>query len=98
MPFKNFGAFSKISLNTSKPPKGKNVQNVEGHNFAVEWHLEFGRILGETGLGRCYATIHGCRDLGQVSMVFLLKFLDKTPASLCESCRGMFDLQLCFRS
>jgi hypothetical protein len=36
MPFWNFGTFSKISLNTSKPPKEKNVQNVEAHNFAVE--------------------------------------------------------------
>jgi hypothetical protein len=34
--------FSKISLNTSKPPKGKNVQNVEAHNFVVEWHDWFG--------------------------------------------------------
>jgi hypothetical protein len=38
MPFRNFGTFSKISLNTSKPPKDKNVQNAEAHNFAVEWH------------------------------------------------------------
>jgi hypothetical protein len=56
MPFWNFGAFSKISLNTSKPPK--DVQNVEAHNFAVEWHLKFGRILGETGLGRCSTPVH----------------------------------------
>jgi hypothetical protein len=41
----------KISLNTPKPPKEKNVQNVEGHNFAVEWHWKFGRIDGETGRG-----------------------------------------------
>jgi hypothetical protein len=41
MPFWNFGTFSKISLNTSKPPKEKNVQDVEAHNFAVEWHLKF---------------------------------------------------------
>jgi hypothetical protein len=58
MPFWNFGAFSKISLNTSKPPKEKNVQNVEAHNFAVEWHLKFGGILGETGLGRCSTPVH----------------------------------------
>jgi hypothetical protein len=41
----------KISLNTPKPPKEKNMQNVGGHNFAVEWHLKFGRIDGETGRG-----------------------------------------------
>jgi hypothetical protein len=34
--------FSKISLNTSKPSKRKNVQNVEAHNFTVEWHGWFG--------------------------------------------------------
>jgi hypothetical protein len=49
----------KISLSTPKPPKEKNVQNVEGHNFAVEWHWKFGRIHGETGLGRCPAPVHG---------------------------------------
>jgi hypothetical protein len=41
----------KISLNTPKPPKEKNVQNVGGDSFAVEWRLKFGRIDGETGLG-----------------------------------------------
>jgi hypothetical protein len=46
MPFWNFGVFSKISLNTSKPPKKKNVQNVEAHNFAVGWHWEFEGNLG----------------------------------------------------
>jgi hypothetical protein len=36
-----------IPLNTSKPPKGKNVQNLKAHNFAVDWHLKFEEILGE---------------------------------------------------
>jgi hypothetical protein len=43
-------ARSKISLNTSKPPKKKNVQNVEAQNFAVDWHLKFGEIRGENAL------------------------------------------------
>jgi hypothetical protein len=47
MPFWNFGAFSKISLHTSKPPKEKNVQNVEAHNFDVDWHWKFEGNLGE---------------------------------------------------
>jgi hypothetical protein len=47
LPFYNFGTFSKISLNTSKPPKGKNVQNLKAHNFAVDWHLKFEGNLGE---------------------------------------------------
>jgi hypothetical protein len=34
----NFGTFSKVSLNTSKLPIGKNVQNFKAHNFSVEWH------------------------------------------------------------
>jgi hypothetical protein len=46
MPLWNFGVFSKISLNTSKPPKEKNVQNVEAHNFAVGWHWKFEGNLG----------------------------------------------------
>jgi hypothetical protein len=73
------------------------VQNVEAHNFAVEWHLKFGGILGETCLGRCPVPVHRRRDFDRVGMVFLLEFLDKTPTSLCGSCRGMFNLQLCFR-
>jgi hypothetical protein len=72
----------KISLNTPKPPKEKNVQNVWGHNFAVEWHLKFGRIYGETGLGRCGASVHGRREFSHVGMAFLLHPLDKTSASL----------------
>jgi hypothetical protein len=40
----------KISLNTSKRPKRKNVQKVEAHNFVDEWHLKFGGILGEKAL------------------------------------------------
>jgi hypothetical protein len=47
MPFWNFGTFSKISLNTSKPPKEKNVQNVEAHNIAIDWHWKFEGNLGE---------------------------------------------------
>jgi hypothetical protein len=39
--------FSKIFLNTSKPSKGENVQNVKAHNFAVDWRLKFEEILGE---------------------------------------------------
>jgi hypothetical protein len=97
MPFYNFGTFPKISLNTSKPPKGKNVQNVEAHNFAVDWYLKFGEILGETGLGRCPAPVHRRRVFDCVGMVFLLHCLNKTPTSPCESCRGIPNLQLCFR-
>jgi hypothetical protein len=59
MPFDNFGTFPEISQNTTKPPKGKNVQNVEAHKFVVDWHLKFGGILGETCLGRCPARILG---------------------------------------
>jgi hypothetical protein len=87
----------KISLNTPKPPKKKNVQNVGGHNFAVEWHLKFRRILGETNLGRCPAPVHWRRVFSHVGMAFLLHSLDQTHASLCESCRGIPNLQLCFR-
>jgi hypothetical protein len=43
----DLSTFSKISLNTSKPSKGKIVQNVKAHNFAVDWHLKFEEILGE---------------------------------------------------
>jgi hypothetical protein len=82
MPFWNFGAFSKISLNTSKPPKEKNVQNVEAHNFAVEWHLRFGRILGETGLGRCSTPIHWRRVFGHLVLPFLPKPVRETPYTL----------------
>jgi hypothetical protein len=82
MPFWNFGAFSKICLNTSKPPKGKNVQDVEAHNFAVEWHWRFGKILGETGLGRCSTPVHWRRVFGQLVLPFLLKPVRETPYTL----------------
>jgi hypothetical protein len=67
---------SKISLNTSKPPKGKNVQNVEAHNFVVDWHLKFRGILGEKCLGRCHVPVHKRREFDHVGMAFLLKFLN----------------------
>jgi hypothetical protein len=73
------------------------VQNVEAHNFVVDWHLKFRGILGETCLGRCHVPVHRRRDFDHVGMVFLLESLDKTPASLYESYRGMFTRQLCFR-
>jgi hypothetical protein len=73
------------------------VQNVEAHNFAVDWHLKFEEILGEKPFGRCPATVHRRREIGQIDMMFLLEFLNKTPTNFCESCRGMSDLQLCFR-
>jgi hypothetical protein len=55
------------------------VQDVEAHNFVVDWHLRFGGILCETGLGRCHVPVHRRRDFGRVGMVFLLGFLDKNP-------------------
>jgi hypothetical protein len=87
LPFQNFGTFSKISLNTSEPPKRKNVQNVEAHNFAVEWHGWFGVQEGENGKTKPWFTVHRRREIGQVGMAFLLEFLNKTPTNLSESCR-----------
>jgi hypothetical protein len=73
------------------------VQNVEAHNFTVDWHLKFEEILGEKCLGRCPVPVHGRQELGQVGMAFLLHCLNQTPTKLFESCRGMPNLQLCFR-
>jgi hypothetical protein len=44
------------------------VQNVEAHNFAADWHLKFGEILGETDLGRCPAPVHRRRVLDCVGI------------------------------
>jgi hypothetical protein len=84
----DLSTFSKISLNTSKPSKGKIVQNVKAHNFAVDWHLKFEEILGEKCFSMCPAPVHRRRVFGQLGIPFLLDPLDKTPISLCKCCRG----------
>jgi hypothetical protein len=82
MPSWNFGAFSKICLNTSKPPKEKNVQNVEAHNFAVDWHWKFEGNLGEKCLRRCPTPVHWRRVFGHLVLPFLPKPVRKTPYTL----------------
>jgi hypothetical protein len=62
------------------------VQNVEAHNFAVDW--KFGEILGETGLGRCPVPVHRRRVFDCVGMVFLLHCLNKTPTILVKVAEG----------
>jgi hypothetical protein len=48
------------------------VQNLKAHNFAVDWHLKFGEILGEKCLGRCPVPVHMRPEIGQVGRAFLL--------------------------
>jgi hypothetical protein len=52
------------------------VQNVEAHNFVVDWHLKFRGILGEKCLGRCPVPVHKRREFDRVGMAFLLKFMN----------------------
>jgi hypothetical protein len=52
------------------------VQNVEAHNFAVDWHLKFGEIRGEKCLGRCPVPVHRRREFDRVGMAFLLDSRD----------------------
>jgi hypothetical protein len=49
-----FAAFSKIHLNTSKSTFMKVVQLVEGHNFHVDWHLNFEWKLVKNVVNRQY--------------------------------------------
>jgi hypothetical protein len=55
------------------------VQNLEAHNFAVDWHLRFGGILGEKCLGRCPIPVHRCREFDRVGMAFLARILEQNP-------------------
>jgi hypothetical protein len=90
-----FAAFSKFPLNTSNSPNTKVVYFVEGNNFHVEWHLRFGVEMGEKLKSTLEVTIHRRPENSQLGIQFVQKWLRKGPYALCESDRGLGDLQLC---
>jgi hypothetical protein len=92
-----FAAFSKFHLNTSNSPNTKVevVYFVEGHNFHVEWHCWFEVPIGEKCRSTPQVTIHKRQENSQLGTQFLQKWLRKRPYALCESGRGLGDLQLC---
>jgi hypothetical protein len=90
-----FAAFSKFSLNTSNSPNTKVVYFVEGHIFHVEWHCWFGVEIGEKFKSTRATTIHWSREILHLGMQIVQKLLRKRLDALCESVRGLVDLQLC---
>jgi hypothetical protein len=91
-----FAAFSKFPLNTSKSPNTKVVHFVEGHNFHVEWHCLFELQIGEKFKSTPVGTIHWSRELLHLGIQFVQTWLRKRLYALCESGRGLGDLQLCY--
>jgi hypothetical protein len=79
-------------------PNVKVVQFLEALNFHVQWHCQFEAQMGETLRSTLKATVLGCQENPQVVQQFMLNLLTKTYISLCKSCRGMLDLQLCYSS
>jgi hypothetical protein len=91
-----FDAFSKFPLNTSNSPNTKVVYFVKGHNFHVEWHCWFEVQMGEKLKSTLLVTVHQRPENSQLGNQFVQKWLRKRPYTLCESCRGSRDLQLCY--
>jgi hypothetical protein len=90
-----FAAFSKFSLNTSNSPNTKVLYFVEGHTFHVEWHCWFGVEIGEKLKSVRVSTIHWSREILHLGIQVVQKLLRKRLDVLCESGRGLGDLQLC---
>jgi hypothetical protein len=90
-----FAAFSKFHLNTSNSPNTKVVYFVEGHNFHVGWHCWFEVQIGEKCRSTPVGTIHWSREFLHIGIQFVQNWLRKRPYALCESGRGLGDLQLC---
>jgi hypothetical protein len=91
-----FAAFSKFHLNTSNSPNTKVLHFVEGHNFHVEWHCWFELQVGERFKSTPVGTIHGSREFLHLGIQFVQEWLRKRLYTLCESGRGLGDLQLCY--
>jgi hypothetical protein len=72
------------------------VYFVEGHNFHVDWHLRFGVEMREKVWSTPRVTIHRRPEICQLGMPFVHNWLRKRPYTLCRSCRGIGDLQLCY--
>jgi hypothetical protein len=95
MSARTFAAFSKFSLNTSNSPNTKVVYFVEGHNFHVGWHCWFEVQIGENCKSTSAFTVHWSREILHLGIQFVQKWLRKRLYALCESGRGLEDLQLC---
>jgi hypothetical protein len=93
MSARTFAAFSKFHLNTSNSPNTKVVCFVQGHNFHVEWHCWFEVQIGENF--KSAVIVHWSREILQLGIQFVQKLLTKRLYALCESGRGLGDLQLC---
>jgi hypothetical protein len=72
------------------------VYFVEGHNFHVEWHCWFEVQISEKLKSTLLATIHRRPENNHLGIQIVQKWLRKRPYALCESCRGLGDLQLCY--
>jgi hypothetical protein len=90
-----FAALSKFSLNTSNSPNTKVVYFVEGHIFHVERHCWFEVQIGEKFKSTRLSTIHWSREILHLGIQVVQKLLRKRLDVLCESGRGLGDLQLC---
>jgi hypothetical protein len=95
MSARTFAAFSKFSLNTSNSPNPKVVCFVEGHTFHVGWHCWFEVQIGEKFKSTRVSTIHWGRDIVHGGIQVVQKLLRKKLDAICESDRGLVDLQLC---
>jgi hypothetical protein len=91
-----FAAFSKFSLNTSNSPNTKDVCFVEGHTYHVGWHCWVEVQIGENLKSTPVGTIHWSREILHLGIQFVKKWLRKRLYPLCESGRGLGDLQLCY--
>jgi hypothetical protein len=90
-----FVAFSKFHLNTSNFPNTKVVQLFMGHNFHVVWHFKFEVENCEKAWSTPAVTVHRHRERFKICKQFMQNLWRKTSMSLCKSCRGFRDLQLC---
>jgi hypothetical protein len=88
MSSRTFAAFSKFHLNTSKSTFMKVVHLFEGHNFRVDWHLQFWVEIGEKRGRSTAAPVHRDMAAFNVGKPFLQKPLRKSPYGFCGSCRG----------
>jgi hypothetical protein len=90
-----FAAFSKFPLNTSNSRNTKVVCFVEGHTFHVGWHCWFEVQIGQNFKSMPEGTIHWSREILYLGIQIVQKWLRKRLYTLCESGRGLGDLQLC---
>jgi hypothetical protein len=68
---------------------------MEGHTFHVGWHCWFEVQIGGNVRSTPEGTIHRSREILHLGIQFVQKLLRKRLYTLCESGRGLGDLQLC---